>query len=610
MTADHGGVRGRPRLVRLQSLLAGRANLWLALGLGLLAVAPSLRLGFLLDDYSFAKFILNQLHGKHTGRAWWDLFDTCGRMREWDQLLRVGFGLLPWWSAPDLSIAFFRPLAVATHYLDFALWPTLPLLMHAQNMLWYALLLVIAAALYRAWLSPAYVAGLALLLYAVDETHADGADWIAGRNTLMTACFVLLALLLHDRFRARGRLRFLLLSLASLLLAHASSEGAIATFAYLVPYALLLDHGPLRARLGWLLPAALLSTAWQVVYRKLGYGVYGSGVYIDPLDDPAYFLHALPRRLSTILRDQFTFPSIAFDALPRPWPAVLEACAAAVFALFLFATWRALRDRPRLWFWIAATLASAIPICAIDSAPRLFFVLSFGAFGWIAEVVAHAWSLPRPRRAGAGLLLLAASSMLLLHGPIAFAAAPLSAYRYAEYDDLVRSTSDSLPWGAALEGKFMFVLNTPNYMVTALAPAYLGDPGPEAFHVLGSTRAQVLLSRPRFDTIVFQTADGYLREPWSQLVRRPELRFEPGYRVPLAGGWLEVQQVTPDGRPRRIALWLPPGLDDPRYVWIAWNGAHDRYERVTPPAVGTTLALPPDSTWREAFSSAARKRHP
>src|SRR5258708_827344 len=39
-------------------------------------------------------------------------------------------GVLPWWTLPGGLVAFWRPLAALTHWLDFALWPASPALMH------------------------------------------------------------------------------------------------------------------------------------------------------------------------------------------------------------------------------------------------------------------------------------------------------------------------------------------------------------------------------------------------------------------------------------------------------------------------------------------------
>lgn len=38
-----------------------------------------------------------------------------------------------------------------------------------------------------------WVAGVAMLLFAVDDVHGQAAGWISSRNTLLSACFGFLA---------------------------------------------------------------------------------------------------------------------------------------------------------------------------------------------------------------------------------------------------------------------------------------------------------------------------------------------------------------------------------------------------------------------------------
>ena len=222
----------------LHRLMRSAASRWIvaAIALGLLLAAPSIGTGLLTDDRAQRVFVLDHLHHGHDPRPWWDLYSMVQSSGPQQVLLAIYAGLLPWWSSLELSIAFFRPLAAATHYLDYLAWPDAPALMHVHNLVWYGLLLAAAGALYRRTL-PLPAAALALLLYAVDEAHVEGASWIAGRNTLMTALFAFCTLLLYDRWRA-DRVRLAgAACVATLLLAQASSEGAVAIWAYLVAYA-------------------------------------------------------------------------------------------------------------------------------------------------------------------------------------------------------------------------------------------------------------------------------------------------------------------------------------------------------------------------------------
>ena len=72
--------------------------------------------------------------------------------------------LLPWWCNANLKGAFWRPIASLTHWLDYALWPDSPTLMHAQSIAWYGLLVSIVAFYYRRILGTSVAAGLAGLV--------------------------------------------------------------------------------------------------------------------------------------------------------------------------------------------------------------------------------------------------------------------------------------------------------------------------------------------------------------------------------------------------------------------------------------------------------------
>src|SRR6185295_1032964 len=135
-----------------------------------------------------------------------------------------------------------------------------------------------------------------------------GASWLADRNTVMTALFVLLTLLLFDRGRRDGDKLALRTAPLVLLCAHASSEGAIAAWGYLGAYALCIDGAPVRDRLRALAPLLAVTVLWMALSAALGFGVRGSGIYVDPRSHPIDFVVVTLERLPETLRAQFTIP--------------------------------------------------------------------------------------------------------------------------------------------------------------------------------------------------------------------------------------------------------------------------------------------------------------
>ena len=116
----------------------------------------------------------------------------------------MDLGIFPWWTDPLIKAEFLQPLTVATHRLDYRLWPDSAVLMHAHSLLWCAALVAATAVLYRRLMGPTPAAGVAALLFAVDDAHGGPAGWIANRNALVAATFGVLALLAHDARRRGG----------------------------------------------------------------------------------------------------------------------------------------------------------------------------------------------------------------------------------------------------------------------------------------------------------------------------------------------------------------------------------------------------------------------
>ena len=83
----------------------------------------------------------------------------------------MDLGLYPWWTYPGLKAEFLQALTVLTHRLDYALWPDSPVLMHAHSLLWLGAAVAATAAFYRRMLGATWVAGVAALLFAVDDAR-------------------------------------------------------------------------------------------------------------------------------------------------------------------------------------------------------------------------------------------------------------------------------------------------------------------------------------------------------------------------------------------------------------------------------------------------------
>jgi len=227
---------------RIGLALASAATPWVAAALGVVLTLPSLGAGLIADDYLQRAVLQDSGVVPVEGGPWSSLFTFVPGTPEGNQAM-LDAGVTEWTVHPQMKISFWRPLTVATHVLDYALWPDGLVLQHAHSLLWYALAVLAVAALYRRTIPSLAAAGLAALLFAVQDYHATAACWLANRNALISVALGALALVLHVRWRRGGGAAEAVgapLCLAASLLA---GESGLALAAYLAAYQLAGEEG-------------------------------------------------------------------------------------------------------------------------------------------------------------------------------------------------------------------------------------------------------------------------------------------------------------------------------------------------------------------------------
>jgi len=85
-------------------------------------------------------------------------------------------------------------------------------------------------------------------------------------------------------------------------------EGAVTAAGYLASYTIFLDTRPWVARLREMAVYGFVVVAWRAAYHALGFGVFGSGLYLDPGQDPVHF----------VLNAVNWMPILVLDVLTRP----------------------------------------------------------------------------------------------------------------------------------------------------------------------------------------------------------------------------------------------------------------------------------------------------
>ncbi len=523
--------------------------------LALLAVilaSPALAVGFRLDDY-FHLAVLEGMPGwPEIHRAPLGLFDfSPGDPAEVMRLKERG--MLAWWASEDFRLSFFRPVSALTHCLDHALWPTSAPLAHLHSLGWLAALVAMATATYRRLLpDAATVAGLAALLFAVDDARAMPAGWLANRNALISAFFALLTLNLHDRWRAGWRPGALLAPLC-LLIGLLAGEAAAAAGGFLVAHALFRE--PTR-RPAVLLPYLGVGLLWQVGYRLLQAGARGSGLYSDPSGDPLGFLLVLPQRLLTLLGGAWGLGmlEVAWVVDVGWWPAL----AGLVLLLIVLAPLWPLRD-PMHRFWLLGTLLALVPTCAVMPSDRLLCIAGFGTAGLLAESL----SSPAVRRAPRVLLLTINLGLAAILLPL----------RILGLTQLGGITAGAVELPDEIADQTLVIANGSDATAGYLSLVRMGHqrPLPQAVWTLSSAFSAATYSRPDAVTLIARPDQGWQALPIERLLRDTAPPAEVGDVVALSGMTAEVLAVTGDGRMAEVRFTFAAPLEAPRWRWLMWT---------------------------------------
>jgi hypothetical protein len=583
------------RMARRRLHLFPRA-LPVALVLGAVLSLPSLGVGFFGDDYLH----LAILDGWPAPATPFNLFLFSSgdpvHMRPWTQ-----HGPYPWWTLPELKLAFWRPLSSALMVLDHSLFGRAPVPYHVHSILWHLLTITAAACVLRRL--PVAVGGLALLIFALDETHIFPVAWVANRNALVATAPALLGLGMHLRWRERGWRPGLPLSVLGLAVGLLGGETALGAFAYLGAYELLGGPGPWVKRARALLPALLLGLAYVAVYKALGYGAHGSGTYFDPVAEWRHYLPALATRIPTLLAGQFWVlpPELSVLAPSLRPHQVLVGCFTLLVVPLLFLAVRHTLSAEELrhtrWL-VAGGLLSLLPVASTFPAGRLLLLPSLGASALLAVLCVGAWralpTLPRWRRrtlgavlgAMLGLQVLATSLWVLYPYALrAAGAAILESMARIEVED------ERLPQQRVVS------LVVPDPAVGLYPPIVRlaqGRPLPRSWLPLSLAPYDHVLHRTGAATFELSLKEGrFLSTELEQLFRGPAYAMRVGEQVSVEGFRATLLEV--DGAwPLRIRFDFDMSLDDPDLVLLTLR--QGTLQRLRPPPIGETVTLP----WEQA----------
>ncbi len=569
---------------------------WLAIILGVVLTLPTLTGGLYFDDHILKFAVQGHPSFPHIAVSPLDLFSFMkAGQQDYLELIDRFAGI--WGTTDDFQIAFLRPLSSLTHAVDFWLWPDEPWIMHLENVLWYGALVYLVAILYRRVLGPSWVAGLAVVLYAVDDAHGIAVGWISNRNALIAGALGVLCLLAHDRWRRDGWRLGVWLSPLLLVFALMAGESAVSACAYLAAYALFLDRASWRRRATSLVGYVLVVVGWRIVYSGLGYGVAGTDLYVDPAREPLTFLLALLERLPVLLLGQFALPpSELWILVSDEGRLLLTGLGVVVVAVILILTLPMLKRSAEMRFFGLGALLATVPICAAYPFDRLLIFVGIGAMalvaGFLTDLV-EGDARPRSKvwKMGAYSLGIA---WLVIHVVVAPVLLPGRALLPTALDRTMGEVSATLPNDEAWSQQTLVVVNTPDvglsFYIMGRKASYQ-EPLPAYVRFLSITDAEVIVERIDDFTLALRWPEGLLARPMDRFFRGKRFPFAVGDSFLLTGFVARVTEVTDDGRPAGARFEFRAPLEDASFRWVSWNGRG--YAPFVLPKVGETLVLPP-----------------
>ncbi|KIG18613.1 hypothetical protein DB30_00298 [Enhygromyxa salina] len=560
-----------PKLMRLRQWLASPRLIWWVIALVILLGLPTLGIELVGDDLAQHEFLRAQQQGR-SSQPWWNMFALVEGPRARTEGLRTS-GRYPWWVAPDLRVVFFRPVTVATHYLDHTLWPRTYWLMHLHSVVWHALACALGWGLARRLCSSPAAAGAAALVYAVSFSHVIPVAWLAHRNGLVSTSLALACVLAHDVWRRDGRTWAGLLAPLLLGLGLLAAEAAIVTLPLLVSHALFVDEAKIRARVLALVPALAVVIGWRLGYNAMDFGSTGSGAYWDPIGDPRGFVLNSPARYLSLLSVSVSPPFM----LGFPWRLwqLLTICVGFVVLAFVFTT-----KLPAARFGVAAVLLGCVPLTASLPGDRLLILTSFGTALVFGELIV-AWLLSnsgRLRRACAALVV-------VVHLLIPAVAGPLQSLRIDELapeDGAIPVFAPQLD-NAGLDKRGLVIVHAPNHPSAAQLPLTRRARGllaPNFVWLLHDGPEPPIMRRLDARTIELRAPLGWPSNHFSGFWRsHTQVPFAIGDTVKTIDYVATVTAVE-SGKATVVEFQFRAPLEHPSFAWVSWAGAE--FEPVDP----------------------------
>ena len=599
-------------------------------GLAIIAIitmVPCLRLGRIGDDIVHRAWLIQPAEqnkrllnaglippgSSQLSFALMNLYSFSGPQTDLEKITDSGFA--PWWTSGETVLSFWRPLAALTHWVDYRLWQNSPTSMHLHSILWFGAAIFMVTLLYRHFLTTAWIAGLAALLYLLDINFYYTAAWIANRNAIISLLFGILTIIFHDRWRRQGSVVSAVLSPLFFTLSLLSAEAGIATAAYLVAYAMILDRGKVTHRALSLLPALCVAGVWRLVYSFLGYGVYDSGLYIDPIREPLQFAAAVLERAPILLLGQLGFPPVdAFSILSDPALKLIWFTALVFLALVLIILLPLFQKNRVARFWGIGMLLAVVPASTVStlSGRHLLFV-GLGVMGLLGEFIGGLFAknewVPHIR-----IWRIPAWSLCLILLVLHIGAAGLGRILAPIILSQVNHTRESylqVGMEPELEEQDLIIVNSPSPYLFMYFPFFRdeqGAPIPRTTRILVPAFVPLEVIHAKDDALVVRTLSANLlslepptqETPWNiafslwrlnDTFSTKDFSNQNNNKIQLSNITIGISRIGEEGLPKEVAFRFNVPLEDPSLKFLMWDWQTGSYVPFKLPPVGGTVHI-------------------
>lgn len=581
--------------------------------LSIVLISPSLFIGFITDDFHIMSAVSDTPIKPQfpVDNSLFQAFSASdGTVAARDTM--VSNGLMPWWSSDSFTFKMYRPLAEFTHWLDYQLWKNLPFFMHLQNLMWWLVILLTVSSLYKRYFSfspqqaPFWIS-LSFLLFALDANLAETLIWIAGRNTLMGACFGLLSLRFYETFMANKPVQdqwsHYALSIIFFALGLFSTELALSAGAYIFAYAIFMARQPLMLRAFSLVPFGIIFIGWAMIYITGGHGVDGSHKYISPVSSPDLFLKTFIERSPAMLFQNTTKLPIGSILGSSTLFSLAWSVSIVALALLLYVAREFLSTNRGKFLLLGASL-SLLPIAATGDARVLIFV-NFG----FAPIVA--WALKATIFSPVKTSNTAANRTNSKREKIKHT---VTRTTFASVFYLTMFLSLLIPGAAALGYTNQYTsmtkpaLSLPVYdtqhtvmlinplvaSLTAFYPAIRQVhqlPAPKAQFALASGIQKIQLSRESGNTITLTAETSLLAGNMELFTRDRNSTFQIGDTFQYNNMVIRVVELSEKQLPKKISLSFSSNLDQLPIQWVACIG--NQWSNVQLPMINDSINFKP-----------------